>query len=172
MRNISLRAFEDSDIKLMTEWLNKEYILKWYLDAGEWLEEINARNDKYAWIHHFIVMDEKTPIGFCQYYDCFDANDMEDWYEVTERGTYSIDYLIGNEDYLGKGYGKAIIGLLTNKIKRIERANKIIVQPDKDNHSSNHVLLANGYVFDKEKDYYIKMLEQPIKAKGEQAWER
>jgi len=165
MNNVSLRAFEDSDLNLMTEWLNKEYILKWYLDAEEWLEEINARNDKFAWIHHFIVMYEKTPIGFCQHYDCFDANNMEDWYEVTKRGTYSIDYLIGNEDYLGKGYGKAIIELLTNTIKQIEKANKIIVQPDKDNHSSNHVLLANGYIFDKEKDYYYKMLEQLVKTK-------
>lgn len=172
MKNISLRIFEDSDFNLMIEWLNKEHILKWYHDSEEWLEEIEARKDKFNWIHHFIVMDETTPIGFCQYYDCFDANDMEDWYNVTERGIYSIDYLIGNEACLGKGYGKTIVNLLTETIKQIEKATQIIVQPDKDNQPSNHVLLANGYIFDKQKDYYCKMLEQPVKNKCEQSRER
>ena len=65
-------------------------------------------------------MDEKTPVGFCQYYDCYDANDMEIWYEVVKRGnTFSIDYLVGNESYLGKGYGKAIVKLLTETVWQV-----------------------------------------------------
>lgn len=162
MKNISLREFTDEDIGLMTQWLNKDYILKWFSKAEPWLEEINARNDRFAWIHHFIVVQEETPIGFCQYYDCFDANDTEDWYDFTRRGTYSMDYLIGNEDYLGKGYGKAIVSLLTKTIEQTGQCRQIIVNPDRDNHPSNRVLWANGYVFDKHKGYYYKNLpEQP-----------
>jgi RimJ/RimL family protein N-acetyltransferase len=160
MKNISLRAINNLDIPLLTEWLNKDYILKWYHNPEEWLEEINARNDKFSWIHHFIVMDGNTPIGFCQYYDCFEANDMEAWYEVAQRGTYSIDYLIGNEEYLGKGYGKAIIKLLTTVIEQINHAIQIIVQPDENNQPSNHVLLANGFIFDNQKKYYYKLLKR------------
>lgn len=85
---------------------------------------------------------------------------MEDWYKVEKRGdTFSIDYLIGNEAYLGKGYGKALVKLLTETIRKNERAKRIIVQPEKENGPSNHVLLANGYVFDEQKDYYVKLLE-------------
>lgn len=113
-----------------------------------------------SWIRHFIVMDENTPIGFCQYYDCFYANDMEDWYDVAQKNnTFSIDYLIGNEEYLGKGYGKAIVGLLTETIKEKEQAKQIIVQPDKENIPSNKALLANGYIFDENKNYYYKLLD-------------
>lgn len=157
---LSLRPLNDTDIDLLTLWLNKEYILKWYHDADEWLAEINERNGAYSWIHHFIVMDSETPIGFCQYYDCYDANSMEDWYDVTKPGdTFSIDYLIGDDAYLGKGYGKAIIRLLTDTIQTEENAGRIIVQPESENHASNHVLLANGYVYDEELKYYSKSLK-------------
>ncbi len=160
MRELNLRRVNDEDIILLTTWLNKEYILKWYQEPDEWLIEIINRNGSYSWIHHFIVMDKDTPIGFCQYYDCFDANELEDWYSVTQKNnTFSIDYLIGNEAYLGKGYGKAIVSLLTDTIKEKEQAKEIIVQPDKDNMPSNKVLLSNGYIFDKQKDYYYKLLD-------------
>ena len=157
MDNLHLKELTNTDIDLLATWLHKEYIVKWYHDPDDWLAEINGRHDTYLWIHHYIVMDGETAIGFCQYYDCYDANDMEDWYEVTERGdTFSIDYLIGDESYLGKGYGKAIVNLLTETIWQKEHAKQIIVQPDEDNHASNRVLMANGYVYDKSKNYYSK----------------
>jgi len=159
METLVLRKINHSDIALITEWLNKDYILKWYHDTEDWLQEISGRNDAFNWIHHFIIMDEETPVGFCQYYDCCDANDMEAWYEVEKRGdTFSIDYLIGDEEYLGKGYGKRIVKLLTETIRQKEHANQIIVQPDEDNHASNHVLMANGYVYDRCNQYYFKKL--------------
>ena len=159
MTVLHLRVVEDTDIPLLKNWLSKEYILKWYHEPDEWLHEINERKGTFSWIHHFIVMKETEPIGFCQYYDCFDANELEDWYTVTQRdNTYSIDYLIGNEDYLGKGYGKKIVRLLTTTISTNKRAKEIIVQPDKENEASNHVLMANGYIFDSEKNYYIRKL--------------
>ncbi len=127
MKKLVLREIKDADIDLLTTWLNKDYILKWYLDANDWLTEINGRHDVYSWLHHFIVMDENTPIGFCQYYD----NELEDWYEVTQKSdTFSIDYLIGNEAYLNKGYGKAIVKLLTDTVHQKDHAKKIIVQHD------------------------------------------
>ena len=81
---------------MVTTWLKKEYILNG-ISSEDGLTEINNRNGIYSWIHHFIVMNENTPYWFCQYYDCFDANDIEDWYKVTEKSYLFIDYLIGNE---------------------------------------------------------------------------
>lgn len=158
MNTLTMRPLADADIGLMALWLNKDYILKWYLDADDWLHEMNERNDSFSWIHHFIVMDDLTPIGFCQYYDCYDAKDLEDWYTVTQRSkTYSIDYLIGDERYLGKGYGKTIVGLLSATLRAKEGPCEIIVQPDRENHASNNVLLANGYLYDEPLGYYYKV---------------
>jgi predicted acetyltransferase len=48
---------------------------------------------------------------------------------------------------------------LTDTIKEKEQAKQIIVKPDKENLPSNNVLLPNGYIFDKKKDYYYKLLD-------------
>lgn len=157
---LTLRPINDEDISLLTIWLNKDYILKWYLSVEDWLEEMNGRHGAYSWINHFIVMDGDVPIGFCQYYDCYDAKDMEDWYNVTKKGdTFSIDYLIGDEAYLGKGFGKVIVKRLMDTIQEKERGNQVIAQPDVENHPSNHVLMANGFVYDQQKKYYYKLLK-------------
>jgi len=154
LNNLILQPIEDKDIDLMEIWLNKEYIKKWYNEPEEWLEEIRKRDKEFNFIHHFIVMDSNKPIGFCQYYDCFYAK--EEWYNVNfVNQLFSIDYLIGDENYLRKGYGKAIIELLTETIKKNENGKRIIVQPDKENISSNKALLSAGYVYDEEYQYYI-----------------
>lgn len=159
-KELALRPLNNADIALLTSWLNKDYILKWYHATEDWLTEINQRHSVYSWIHHFIVMDCKTPIGFCQYYDCFHAKDLEDWYHViAPDDTFSIDYLIGNEGYLGKGYGKEIVRLLSHTIQTIEKATKVIVQPEKENFASNHVLTANGYIYDEKQNFYYKDLK-------------
>ena len=157
MKSLTLRKLNNSDIVLLTEWLNKDYIARWYHDTNAWLQEINGRNGDYNWIHHFIAADGETPVGFCQYYDCYDAGDMEDWYEVSRRGeTFSIDYLIGHACYLGKGYGKSLVQLLTDAVLQEEHAQRIIVQPDAENHASVRVLTANGYVYDERGKFYCK----------------
>ncbi len=160
INKLRLRPLRDADIELMTRWLNKDYIKKWYNDPQDWLTEIKGRHGEYSWLKHFIVIDDEMPIGFCQYYDCFDAGSMEDWYDVDEPGhTFSIDYLIGNEAYLGKSWGKAIVRLLTETVGESEAAKRIIVQPDTENHASNHVLMANGYLYDEAEEYYSLMLD-------------
>lgn len=153
-----LRPFEDADIQLFENWVQQEYVLKWYEHPENWLTELRARNDEYNWIHHFIAMDGSRPIGFGQYYDCYDANSMEVWYQIENAGeVFSIDYMIGDPSYLGKGWGKALVGVLTEKVR--EAGGKIIVvQPDADNDKSNNVLLANGYRYVEEMKYYQKDL--------------
>ena len=145
---------------MLTAWLHKDCILKWYHDPAAWLSEVAGRHGEFSWIRHYVVMDSETPIGFCQYYDCYDGKDFEGWYTVTRReDTFSIDYLIGDEAYLGKGYGKEIVRVLTEHIRHTENARQIIVQPDGDNDASNGVLLANGYAYDEQGKYYCKRLK-------------
>jgi len=155
---ISLRAVCDADVPLLTSWLHKAHVRKWYGDPADWLAEINGRQEGFAWIHHFIVIAEGIPIGFGQYYDCFDAK--EEWYAVPLRGVmYSIDYLIGEESYLGCGYGKAVIACLTDAVRQ-SGAEWIVVQPDAENTASCRALVANGYAFDFGKAYYQKHLQK------------
>lgn len=151
---IYLRKFEDDDIDLFTYWVKKDYISKWYKNPDEWMDELKNRQDKFKFVNHYIVMHQDTKIGFCQYYDCYYAK--EEWYEVnTLDSLFSIDYLIGDEEYLHKGYGKAIIELLTSTIANNTNAKQIVVQPERENIPSQKALLSAGYTYDEEKNYYF-----------------
>jgi len=154
--SLTLRPAEGADLNLLERWLRQDYVARWVEHPENWLEEFRGRQGEYAWIHHFMGMDGDTPVGFCQYYDCWDAR--EGWYTANGRGdTFSIDYMIGNADCLGKGYGKAMVRMLTGRVQRTEHPRRIIIQPDPANHASGGVLLANGYVFDKRQGYYCKL---------------
>lgn len=98
-------------------------------------------------------MDNDQPIGFCQYYDCMDA--QEDWYSVQARNeTYSTDYLIGEEAYLHKGNGKRIVELLIDAIRTKTQAKEIIVRPEEENTPSCKTLTSCGFMFDETAGYY------------------
>ena len=115
---------------------------------------MRQRNGEFSFLRHYMLLEDEVLFGFCQYYDCFYA--QEEWYSVEMAGQiYSIDYLIGEEAYLRKGYGKAIVKALVNKIKAESPEAKIIVQPEEENLPSCKALLASGFIFDDEKRYYI-----------------
>ena len=156
MEQISLEKIMEEDVILIEQWLQKEYIKKWYDPIDEWINELKNKNREYSFIKHFIVKFNSVKIGFCQYYDCFDAQEL--WYKINkQKYTYSIDYLIGEENYLNKGYGKEIIRQLIEKVKT-EGGKEIIVQPDIGNVRSNKILLANGFEYLEKKEYFFKKI--------------
>ena len=156
---LEIRLLNDSDVQTVETWLNKDHVKKWYEVPGlcsidDWVAEIKERNDEYRFITHFIAELDKYPIGFCQYYRCTDVE--EDWNEnIPLDGTYSIDYLIGDESFIGKGFGKSMIALLVDKVFSLQDAEKIIVRPDNDNYASNQSLLSVGFHFDEKNNFYI-----------------
>jgi len=153
-----IRAFKDNDLQLLDKWLHKEYIEKWFEVPGictidDWLYEVKNRDGEFAWINYFIALWEDCPVGFCLYYQCADAK--EDWYGDTSLdGTYSIDYLIGEESCLGKGLGNKMIAKLMEMIFSHKEAKKIIVQPDQRNEASCNLLLSNGFILDESNNIY------------------
>jgi len=152
---MKLKELIDDDINLIDKWLDKPYIINWFINKESWMNEIKNRNTYYNFIHHFIVYIDNTPIGFCQYYDY--RLGKESWhgsYKLSQ--TYSIDYLIGEEEYLKKGNGVKLVKLLTEKIFNDTNALDIIVQPDKMNIKSRRTLKSAGYVYDLNNDlFYI-----------------
>lgn len=158
MDRVFLRKLEDSDISIFKKWLYCEHVAKWYTEPMDWLDEILNRNTKYQWIKHFIVETEGLPIGFCQYYDY--ALSEETWHgNMDVKDTYSIDYLIGETNYLGRGLGKSIVSNLINKIQNETAAKKIIVQPEVENKASRNTLLSAGFLYDVENDVYYKKID-------------
>ena len=156
MKELNLKKFQDEDIQLFENWLRQDFILKWYHEPEEWLREAKEYQGEFHWISRFIVMDEETPMGFCQFYKYEDGK--ETWNgTIPLEGTYSIDYLIGEKEYIGKGCGRQIINLLIEKIFRETEGERIIAQPEPENAASCRTLLSCGFSFDEKNQLYIKV---------------
>lgn len=96
-----LRVLQEDDIELVRTWMQQDYVSMWFGDADEWVAEMKGRDKEYDFIHHFIVEDNQTPIGFVQYYDYSKIPGEEALSQPPE--TYGIDYMIGDRQLLGQG---------------------------------------------------------------------
>lgn len=148
------RKLRDRDINLIKKWLQAPHVAEWFKHPDAWIEEIQQRKTKYDFIRHFIIEDNNKPVGFCQYYDF--SKGGETWNgSLPAEGSWSIDYLIGEPDYLGKGYGKFIVKQLTRDIFDSTDAQRVIVRPEPENKRSRNTLLSAGYCFDKPDDLFV-----------------
>lgn len=147
---LELRLLGDDDVPLVETWLNKDHVKKWYeipnmgITIDDWMSEINERNGKFRWLTYLIATWQGHPIGLCQYYRCEDSGD-EDFGTLPLEGSYGIDYLIGEEAYLGKGLGKGIITLLVNRVFSFPDALRVTADIDVANKASERSLLSCGF---------------------------
>jgi len=68
---------------------------------------------------------------------------------------FSIDYLIGEPDYLQRGFGKEMIARMIAMLRNIG-AKTVIVEPERDNTASNRALEANGFIWNGA-DYHLEL---------------
>jgi RimJ/RimL family protein N-acetyltransferase len=150
-----IRKFRDWDIGLLKAWLKEPHVAKWFTHPDAWIEEIELRETKFSFIQHYVVEEEGYPIGFCQFYDY--SKGGEEWNgSIPAEGSYSIDYLIGDPAYLGKGYGTEIVKLLTAEIRNKTDAKRIIVKPEPENKRSRSTLISAGFTYDEKNDLYCR----------------
>lgn len=154
---IVLRPFEPTDLPIFKKWLYVPHVARWYSDPLDWIAEAEDRNGSFQWIHRFVIEADAVHIGCCQYYACRDSG--EDWsgYEIPD-GAYSIDYVIGEPDYLGRGFGKRTVFALVDMIKKLTDAHQIIVQPDPGNAASRRTLISCGFSHIPENDVFVLRL--------------
>lgn len=144
---ITLRKFTNDDLTIIKNWLNKERIKKWYGEPEEWIEEIKNVNGDFDWITKYIALYEDIPFGFCQSFDCSKSPKGFEWDNEAD-GTFGIDYMIGEEIFLGKGLGSVLIQKLHQCIIADNHPKYFIADPVKENERSIKLLEKNGYAFD------------------------
>jgi len=157
---IILKPLTNDDTDLFENWINKEYIYKWFCPDGEteknaWLDEVKNRDNKYNHYKHFIINYNGIKIGYCIYFDCyFEPEYSQEIYSkiFEENYAYEIGFCIGEEEYLNKGIGKIIIKKLEEKIIEIG-GKEILADPDEQNITSVKALLYNGFIKIKNGDY-------------------
>jgi len=159
---VNLRLFCENDIALIERWLHMPHVAEWYKHPDHWLNELRERHGEFSFLTHFLAEVDDVPIGFCQYYDTYFAQEHEVWNDEPKIGKvqgaiFSIDYLIGEPEYLGRGFGKEMIRQMLDMLFK-RGVKTVIVEPERENIASNRSLEANGFTWNG-KTYHFEFCE-------------
>ena len=144
---------------LLSTWLNVPHVFEWWSDGKIWDEEavvekyssyvdgykINERGEKKS-IFPFIIQYQGAAIGYIQYYN---VRDFEiDSFDVVQQhlpnSCAALDFFIGDEAYLGKGLGTALlIQFLQEHI--FKKFSACYVDPEKENKAAFRTYEKAGF---------------------------
>lgn len=133
--NITFKPLEEKDMRLFFTWVKKPHIAQWWKsDTYEkFFEKYHPKMASQNFVFPFIMYINEKPIGYIQYY-LADKVDNGWWMKTHgQAGTIGMDIIIGETDYIGKGFGPMLIKKFIEKIYQETKASKIIIDPSVNN---------------------------------------
>ncbi|MBA4320512.1 MAG: hypothetical protein C0412_19100 [Flavobacterium sp.] len=116
---IIFRKLEERDLQLLHDWLNTDFIMKWYgkktCSYDEIFKKYIPRIKGEEPTGSFFIVYENKNIGYIQTYMLKDYPEYNKYVEADEF-TAGLDLFIGEKDFLHKGFGKSIIIKFLNEV--------------------------------------------------------
>jgi aminoglycoside 6'-N-acetyltransferase len=115
---LNFRPLEKSDFEQFARWLGKPHVAKWWREPAtveHVAKEYGVHISDDLRTHVYVVQDGQKPIGIIQTFRWSDYPEHADGLPLTSA---SIDYLIGEEDYVGRGVGTHMIRQFVEQIVR------------------------------------------------------
>ena len=116
--NITIRPLEVSDIELLHYWLNQKHLFPFYMQEPISIEKLFEKFKPRVGKDHktkcAITSFKEVPFGYTQWY----LNRSYPDYGAASLGKgsgFSIDYFIGETNFLGKGLGSSMLKSLILK---------------------------------------------------------
>ncbi|NNM59972.1 MAG: GNAT family N-acetyltransferase [Legionellales bacterium] len=111
----------ETDFPTLHRWFNEPHVQTLYSLRNWTLTEVEKKLSPYVMqtvsVRGFVVFSESTPIAYCQYCPIIDYpwpnQDFPD--EIIERAA-GLDLLMGEVDYIGKGFGQQIVETFLQQI--------------------------------------------------------
>lgn len=151
-RSISLEGaftfsrLKSADLDLLCQWLNKPHVLEWWNDhltPDEIKQKYGSRiNDTI--ICPYIASLHNKSIGFIQYY--WASKVGGGWWPDEDGSTVGIDQFIGDENFIGKGCGAAMIEEFVHFLFQNPAITKIITEADPNNHRARRCYQKAGFI--------------------------
>ncbi len=122
---VRLRPLTDDDLPMMHRWLNSDGVAQWWEgDDTSWDGVVadygsDGRDPGEHWIGQREIGDGSwQPIGWIQAWQAVDYPEATElWGDAaTDPGLWGIDYLIGEPDLRGQGYGTAMIAAMVDEL--------------------------------------------------------
>jgi RimJ/RimL family protein N-acetyltransferase len=101
-----------TDFPLLQQWLNTDFVTKWYAGEPTSLEGITETYSPYVDgrepVHAYIIKYDNLPIGYIQ---TERISDEPEWFQLIQptAETANIDLYIGHPDYIHRGLGSFIL---------------------------------------------------------------
>lgn len=149
---ISFKKFTEEDVPLYYEWAEKPHVKNvWFLEGYQPKEYILQKIIGNGIEYPFVILIDDKPIGHIQYWDIYARDQIEkdkkDYFTGEPAGTYGIDIFIGEDEYLGKGYGTKALLLFTKFLFEQYDAKKIVIDPSADNKQAIRSYEKAGFHF-------------------------
>ncbi|HHL3493989.1 TPA: GNAT family N-acetyltransferase [Legionella pneumophila] len=156
-KHISFRRLSEQDFPLLIKWLETPHVKIWWDSEVVWtLDKISQKyssyvnqykieNGKKKSIFAFIIVLDKQPIGYIQYYDACDflslpTNKAFDFHKIA-----AIDFYLGEESALRQGFGSAALRQFVQNIV-FQQFDAALVTPDIKNHSAIACYQKAGFI--------------------------
>ncbi len=107
---LNFRPLAKADFPLFAQWLSRPHVQRWWREPAtveHVAKDYGACTDGDFTTRVYVVQDGSKPIGIIQVFRLSDYPDEDQYYPF--RGAVSIDYLIGEEEYVGRGVGTRVI---------------------------------------------------------------
>lgn len=160
--NIAFKPLGKKDLPMFFSWVKKPHIAKWWKsDTYEkFVEKYRPKISAQNYVYPFIIYINEKPIGYIQYYLADKADDG--WWckqQGQPVGTVGMDIIIGEEEYIGKGFGPIFIKKFIEKIFKETKVSKIIIDPDVKNEAAIRCYEKVGFVRVREIDSPIELFD-------------
>ncbi len=146
--NLSFRPLQIVDFQLFADWLARPHVQRWWPEPAT-IEHVSKEYGDCTrgnfTTRVYVVEDGTRPIGIIQAFWLDDFPDHSHLFPM--RNAVSIDYLIGEEDYVGRGVGaKMISQFIESVVKDIyPKASGIATSAEVENHASLGTLRKCGF---------------------------
>jgi aminoglycoside 6'-N-acetyltransferase len=147
-RFVPLRS---SDLPNLAAWLAQPHVALWWREPSDLIsveENYGPVAERIDLTEGFIVRFRGRPIGYVQRYLIDEHSDWRDTIRgaLGHSGGLGIDYLIGEQDLVGRGVGRRLISEFVDASwKRYPSADHIAVALQQDNIASWKALEAAGF---------------------------
>lgn len=133
--------------EMVKQWLHQDYVAKFWYGVGlqNTLKSISRFvNGEETLFTLWIAYDGTTPFGYLTTSKVnFETDHFYAHYLTPSSKAITLDLLIGNRSYLGKGLGHQMIRELL--LQKFEHATDVFIDPGVDNPKAIHVYKKAGF---------------------------
>jgi aminoglycoside 6'-N-acetyltransferase len=149
MTHITFRPLTKADFPQFARWLGRPHVQKWWPEPAtveHVAKEYGGCTDGDFMTRVYVVCDGAKPIGILQ---AFELKSYPDWAQRLggPPDAVSIDYLIGEESYIGRGVGAQMIRQFVETVvpEVYPNASAVVTSAELENGASLGALAKAGF---------------------------